>query len=273
MKNKARGFILVACGLLISISAFSKEDVVTVHTITYGKNSLKADIYEQKGEVQNGRKPAVLLIHGGGWSAGSRTEFMELAKWLAQQGAVPIAIDYRLTANGAQWPAQAQDVEEAVWWIRENASKLHIDPNRVVAIGGSAGGHLAAWLGTTDRRNDNGTPSRANLVVSIWGPWDLTVSNIRQDAKNMIGALMGNQDPQLASPLAYIDSHSAPALVIHGTQDSLVPPDQSIRACDALRTAKVTCELILLEGVNHQFTNSEDVAKLAIRVKDFIARH
>lgn len=274
MKIKILGSILATFALLISIAACSSaENAITVHTIRYGQNNLKADIYEQNNEPQNVRKPAVLLIHGGGWGGGSRTEFKELAKSLAQEGAVSVAIDYRLTSNGAHWPAQARDVEEAVWWIRENAGSLHVDPERVVAIGGSAGGHLAAWLGTTDQRNANGTPSRVNLVVSIWGPWDLTVSNIRQDAKNMISALIGNQSPQLASPLAYINSQSAPALLIHGTKDDLVPPDQSIRACDALRAANVRCELMLLEGVNHRFTNAEDTTKVVMRVKDFIARH
>lgn len=273
MKIRILHFILAACAALTATPAFCEEDPVSVHTVSYGQHGLNADVYEQRDLAQSAGKPAILLIHGGGWGAGNRGEFKDFAKWLTQQGAVSIAIDYRLTTSGAQWPAQARDVEEAVWWIRENAGSLHIDPNRVVAIGGSAGGHLAAWLGTTDRRNASGTPSRVNLVVSIWGPWDLTVSDIRQDAKNMIAGLMGNQNPRLASPLAYIDSSSAPALLIHGTRDDLVPPDQSKRACDALRAANVACELMLLDGVNHRFTNSEEVARAAMRVKDFIARH
>lgn len=110
-------------------------------------------------------------------------------------------------------------------------------------------------------------------MVSIWGPWDLTVTNIRPYAKNMIATLMGEQNPRSASPLVYVDSHSAPALLVHGTQDSLVPPDQSQRACDALRAAKVACELVWLEGVNHRFTKREDVDAIAMRVKEFIARH
>ncbi|CAG1017446.1 partial Carboxylesterase NlhH, partial [Burkholderiaceae bacterium] len=217
------------------------------------------------------RRPALLLIHGGGWRAGGRGELAGLARWLAQQGMLPVAIDYRL-APQSHWPAQAEDVEVAVWWLRENAASLGIDPQRVVAIGSSAGGHLAAWLATTDRTSPRGTPSRADAVVSLAGPWDLAAGNLHDDAKGMVATLLAGQPARAASPLWRIDARSAPALLIHGTKDELIPPDQSTRACDALRAAQVHCDLMLLEGEGHALSSrAAEVSARRERIRAFIA--
>ena len=251
----------------------SSRNSVSVRSTSYGPHpSQKADVYELQGQPPaKASRPAVLLIHGGGWVAGGREDFADMARWFAHQGVVAVSIGYRLTPK-AQWPAQAEDVEHAAWWLRENAPAMNIDTERIIAIGGSAGGHLAAWLGTTNKVNAKGTPSRVNLVISLWGPWDLTTANIREDARNMIAALMGPLPARSASPIFHIDSRSAPALLIHGTADELVPPDQSIRACEALKAARVECDLMLLEGEGHELTGNNPAAVLG-RVKRFVTRH
>lgn len=257
-------------------AASSNADGVSMRTVNYGPlPEQRADIYELAAPPTppTAPKPIILLIHGGGWVAGSRSEFGDFARWLARQGMVPVSIDYRFVTQ-AVWPAQADDVEQAMWWLRENAASLHADPKRVIALGGSAGGHLAAWLGTTNHVNAHGTPSRANLVVSMWGPWDLTAPNVRQDGKNMIAALMGPQAPRVASPLFRIDAQSAPTMMIHGTKDDLVPPDQSTRACEALRAVQVECDLMLLEGEGHGLTSKDaDPMPMVTRLKAFLDRH
>jgi acetyl esterase/lipase len=267
-------WVALAASVIAGIAAwaFSTPNDVAVSTVVYGAQGQKADIHVAKAASSAARRTAVLLIHGGGWSAGGRGEFRDMARRLALQGAVAIAIDYRLVPH-ARWPEQARDVESAVWWVRENADALWIDRDRIVAVGGSAGGHLAAWLATTNRINQRGTSSRVNRIVSLWGPWDLGAPRLRDDAKNMVAALMAGQAPRDASPLFMVDAQSAPALLIHGTRDTLVPPDQSSRACDALRAAQVRCELMLLEGEAHGFTsgNSEQPAEVVKRIQDFIA--
>ncbi|WP_161974522.1 alpha/beta hydrolase [Piscinibacter terrae] len=261
--------------LLASCSPSANGSGVTMRTLAYGPlPQQQADVYEPASPPASAAsRPVALLIHGGGWVAGSRSEFGDMARWLAQQGMVPIAIDYRFVTQ-ATWPAQADDVERAVWWLRENAQALHADPSRVVAIGGSAGGHLAAWLGTTDHPSPKGTPSRVNAVVSMWGPWDLTATNVREDGKNMIAALMGSRPAQEASPLYRIDARTAPTMLIHGTRDELVPPDQSTHACEVLRAAKVECDLLLLEGEGHGLTSKNpDLRPVIERLSAFLGRH
>ena len=225
------------------------------------------------------QRAAALLIHGGGWSAGSREEFAGLAQWFCDNGAVAMTMGYRLapvprtpgdaaadaagpsvpgaraagTAAGerARWPAQLDDARQAVWWLREHAAALHFDPGRVLAVGGSAGALLAGWLGTSDQVDDLGTHSRVAAVVSLWGPWDLTAPTPREDARNMVAALLGSRPARSASPIFQVDGRSAPTLFVHGTADTLVPPEQSRRACAALRASAVRCEVLLLEGEGH----------------------
>jgi acetyl esterase/lipase len=260
---------------LVSCSPPANSSGVTMRTVAYGPLAeQKADVYELASPpAPAASRPVALLIHGGGWVAGSRSEFADMARWLAHQGMVPIAIDYRFVTQ-ATWPAQADDVERAVWWLRENAQSLHADPSRVVAIGGSAGGHLAAWLGTTDRQSPQGTPSRVNAVVSMWGPWDLTATNVREDGRNMISALMAGRPAREASPLYRIDGRTAPTMLIHGTRDELVPPDQSTHACEVLRAAKVECDLVLMEGEGHGLTSKNpDLRPLIERLSAFLGRH
>lgn len=250
-----------------------RDENVAMRTVPYGPHAMHlADVYEANSGASPAKpRPAALMIHGGGWSAGTRADFADLARWIARQGFVAVSVDYRLVPS-ARWPAQADDVELAMWWLRENAATLRIDPQRVVVVGGSAGGHLAGWLATSDRRSPRGTPSRADAVISFWGPWDLSVSGLRDDARNMIAALVGPQAPREASPIFRVDARTAPTMFIHGTADELVPHDQSTRACAALTAARVRCELLLLEGAEHGLTRrTAEPANVLQRMQAFIA--
>ncbi|HEX7639255.1 MAG TPA: prolyl oligopeptidase family serine peptidase, partial [Burkholderiaceae bacterium] len=164
-----------------------------------------------------------------------------------------------------------EDARQAVWWLREHAATLGIDPHRVLALGGSAGALLAGWLGTSDRTDARGTHSRADAVVSLWGPWDLTVVPPREDARHMVDALLGAWPARSASPIFRIDPRASPTLFIHGTADTLVPPGQSTRACEALRASGVHCEVVLLDGEGHGPAHT-DVGGLLSRIVAFAAK-
>jgi len=245
-----------------------------LRTVAYGP--LPAQVASLCLPEGGGPHAAALLIHGGGWSAGSRDAFAGLAQWFCDNGVVAMTIDYRLAPapgadrpeSRARWPAQREDARQAVWWLREHADSLHLDPHRVLALGGSAGGLLAGWLGTSDQVDAQGTHARVDAVVSLWGPWDLTDAPPRSDARHMIAGLVGDQPPREASPIFQVDGHAAPTLFVHGTADTLVPPDQSSRACEALRAASVPCEVVMLEGQGHGPAHV-DMGRLLARIAAF----
>src|SRR5205807_6120750 len=175
--------------------------------------------------------PAVLCIHGGGFRAGNRQGYDGLIMRLAAQGYVAATVEYRL-APKYQFPAAVFDCKAAVRWLRANAAKYHIDPERVGVTGGSAGGHLAQFLGVTadvkEFEGDGGNPeqsSRVACVVNYYGPSDFTKSYGKSlHAAQVLPLWLGGdlekarQKHIISSPLNWVTPHAAPTLCIHGTE-------------------------------------------------------
>jgi acetyl esterase/lipase len=229
---------------------------------------LKLDLARPKdGE---GPFPAVLCIHGGGFRAGSRQGYDGLVIRLAQKGYVAATIDYRL-APKYQFPAAIYDTKEAVRWLRANARKYHIDPERIGVTGGSAGGHLAQFLGVTadvkDFEGDGGNrdqPSRVACVVNYYGPSDFTRSYGKSvDAAEVLPLFLGGDLKAArrrhveASPLYWVTPHAAPTLCVHGTKDAYVAHEQAVWLVERLKAAEVEAELLTLEGAGHGFKGAD----------------
>jgi acetyl esterase/lipase len=227
-------------------------------------------------------RPAVVLVHGGGMWTGSRADMADPARQLAQAGYVAFAVDYRLVdaASGRhRWPAQLDDVQHAVRWVRAYAAQYGVDPERVGAYGWSAGGQLAALLGTRDTR-DAGSPlaaypSRVACVVDLAGDVDLAAYT-RPPALHEVVALLGGTPAQVperyreASPLSWIDARTAPFLVIHGASDDVVPVAQSRRLVSALRAAGVEVAYAELPDAGHGDLAWSRVGPAALA---FLGRH
>jgi acetyl esterase/lipase len=218
--------------------------------------SLRLDLYVPPTPAPPGGWPAIVAIHGGGWRGGSRTEYGQSLSRLAESGFVVAAIDYRLSRPGApSWPENLEDVREAVRWLRRHASAYSVDPDRIAAMGASAGGHLAALLGTS------GDPSaRVQAVIDFYGPTDLVaLFSDRQRTTTSLALLLGgspNEYPgryQDASPIRHVTTDSAPMLLIHGTDDRLVPLGQSRALAEALARSGVPHRLIVVEHARHGF--------------------
>ena len=251
-----------------------------------GGRPLKLDIYRPAASILP--RPAVLLIHGGGWVEGDKSSEREMGEGLARAGYVAIAVGYRLAKDDAsRHPAQVVDVQRAARWVRANASRLGIDPDRLGAFGPSAGGHLVAMLGTTEVLDDGdpslkGYSSRVNCVVDCCGPTDFTDESsppLGPRAIWMADNLFTrprDQIPELcrdASPVTHVDAKSAPTLIIHGTADDVVPIDQSRRLRNALRKAGVEVELLELEGEDHIISGREARDRMFREVMAFLRRH
>jgi acetyl esterase/lipase len=213
--------------------------------------------------------PLAIYVHGGGWDSGNRRDdgYYKLVRArLLAQGVAVASIDYRL-APKHQFPAQIVDVTYAVRYLRANAKKRRIDPDRIAAFGTSAGGHLASLLGTIDTSAgfDKGalteTSSRVKAVVDIVGPVDLTDPALPpvtdqgiQAAFGVVGGTPGDPTLTKGSPVAYISPDDAPFLIVHGTRDELVPFSQSVAFAQKLKAAGVRAELVQVTNATHALT-------------------
>ena len=253
-------------------SAVVREDV-PYHAP--GGHRLSLDVYfppaEKPSPGPGPGRPAILAIHGGSWIGGSK-RLLRPSPWnphpttirLAELGFVVVAADYRLARPGVSgWPAARDDLREAVRWIRRHARDLGVDPGRIAALGQSAGGHLAALLGTApDPPDPSDDSSQVQAVVSFYGPSDLErlpTQRVRPLAHEPVRGFLGRDpaaEPELAraaSPAHRVRRDTAPMLLIHGTRDPWVPIAQSEELATALAAAGVANRLIRVEGARHGF--------------------
>jgi acetyl esterase/lipase len=230
--------------------------------------------------------PAILCIHGGGFRAGNREHHDRLCIQLAQRGYVAATVSYRL-APKFQFPAAVNDVKAAVRWLRANANRYGIDPERIGVTGDSAGGHLALFLGLTgDVKTFDGAEggnldksSAVSCVVDVYGPSDFTRSYDKSvDAAEVLPLFLGG-DLQtarhrhiLASPLYWVTPRAAPTLAIHGTEDKYVAYEQATWLVDRLRGADVDVELLTLKGAGHGF-KGEDAKQAQDAMFAFFDKH
>lgn len=273
--------LLGVTGLLVRAEADrpALPEGVALHSdLIYGTaahQNTRLDVYLPVDPPPPGGRPAVLAIHGGGWRGGSKRDYGRHVARLAQHGYVVVAVDYRLSRPGRpSWPANLEDVRDAVRWIRNHASDYGVDPGRIVALGASAGGHLAALLGTwpegpgeeaaTRDRSGSPTPprtsARVQAVVDFYGPSDLAaLAASRPISASPIRVMLGGEPSprpeQLreASPVEHVSADDPPTLLIHGLDDAHVPVAQSEELADALERAGVPHRLIAVEKARHGF--------------------
>lgn len=216
-----------------------------------------------------GPAPAVLVIHGGAWAGGHRTVHDDLTWKFAQRGYVSATISYRL-APKFLFPAQVEDAKCAVRFLRAHAEKYGIIPDRIGAVGMSAGAHLAMMLGTMERSDgfegEGGWPehsSKVDAVVSFAGPTDLAAEDFGETSRNLLKQFIGGtRDDKLetyrqASPITYVSAGDAPMLLFQGTRDPLIPNTQAYKMAEALTAAGVRGRVELLLGAGHGWPSPE----------------
>jgi acetyl esterase/lipase len=284
-----RRFLLLAAGLLAAgapaTRASRPAEVLIEKGIEYSNpdgQHLQVNMARPQG---NGPFPAVVCIHGGGFRAGHRDGYNDLIQRLAERGYVAITVSYRL-APKYPFPAAVHDVKATVRWLRANAAKYHVDPNRIGATGGSAGGHLAQFLGVTadvkEFEGEGGNPaqsSRVTCVVNFYGPSDFTKSYGKSvDAHEVLPLFLGGNLEQArpahirSSPLNWVTPNSAPTLCVHGTKDDYVAYEQATWLVDRLKSAGVEAELLTLEGAGHGF-RGDDARRADEAMFAFFERH
>ena len=243
------------------------------------------DMYLPKSPKSDKPLPVVVNIHGGAFRMGDKNMGVrEIAALVASGDYAGVSINYRLSGQ-AIWPAQIHDCKAAIRWVRANARKYNFDSENIGVIGGSAGGHLVAMLGTSggvealegDVGPYKGISSKVKCVVDEFGPSDLLAMGGSHDspespeAQLIGGALQANKGvARAASPITYVTRDDPPFLILHGTADPAVPFNQSERLSRALKEAGVDCLFVPVTGAGHGGFRSPEVPK---RIRQFFDKN
>jgi acetyl esterase/lipase len=240
-----------------------------------------ADLYLPAKRDKGVRSPAVVIIHGGGFTGGDKAAAREfnIGTTLALHGYVALSVNYALAAKGRPtWPTNLQDCMTAVRWLRKNADRLQVDTDHIGAIGGSAGGHLAAMLAVCDAKDglDPAGPypefsCRVQCAVPMYGAYDFT----DRDELVMIGKTRAEAPDayRAASPIRYVNARTPPMLVLCGTADSPGTVAQNERFAAALKKAGVGHELVLVKDAPHSFHLQPKQQDLRPLVLGFFDKH
>lgn len=253
---------------LLALAAPVRAEVREFPDLTYqkiGGNDLQLDLFVPDVDP---RPPLVVYVHGGSWTKGSRKSLSpKWLTWLTDQGFAVASIEYRFS-NEAKFPAQLEDCKSAIRWLRAHAGDYGFDATRIAAIGSSAGGHLVALLGTTDGNKalegagNPGESSRVQAVVDFYGPTDFILRAKDQPQHtdepgskvyNLLGGAPKDNEElaKLAGSAWQVSKDSAPLLIFHGAQDTLVLPNQSQRLLEAAQACGAEASLHIEPKAGH----------------------
>jgi acetyl esterase/lipase len=252
---------------------------------TIGDTQLKLYIYYPEGHKPTDKRPAIVFFFGGGWTNGSPTQFEHHCQHLASRGMVAITADYRV-ASRQQVKAVScvADAKSAIRYVRQEASRLGVDPNKIVAGGGSAGGHIAACTGVIrgyDESTEDASISSVPNAMALFNPAVVLapVEGLGNANKERIDALKDRLgvEPQELSPYHHVAQGAPPTIIFHGKADNTVPYATVERFTKAMTDAGNKCVLVGLEGQAHGFFNygrggnNENYEKTIAALDDFLA--
>jgi acetyl esterase len=250
---------------------------------TVGDTKLNLYVYYPPGHKASDKRAAIVFFFGGGWTNGSPQQFESQCKHLAERGMVSILADYRVASrHNVKAVSCVADAKSAIRFVRKEASRLGIDPNRIAAAGGSAGGHLAACTGVIQGFDETGEDlsiSSAPNALALFNP-AVVLDPDRVSAKNKdkVATLKDRMgvEPKLLSPAHQVKAGAPPAIVFHGQADTTVPYETVEMFSKAMTDAGNKCTLLGYEGQGHGFFNmgrggSEYYNKTLTALDEFLA--
>jgi len=258
------------------------KEILDIEYGTGGERKLQLDMYLPKGRKK--ATPAIIFIHGGAWKSGKRSDMKFYCVKFAEKGYVTATVTYRLTGQ-ASFPAAVHDVKCAIRWLRANAAKYHVDPERIVVSGNSAGGHLSMMIGYSDNQSlegsggNNDVSSRVCAVVNFYGPTDLTTDFAKKQGvvKEFIGGKTFDEAPdayKLASPIFHLTEDDPPTLIFHGTIDNTVPIAQADKLADKLKELRIDYVYEKYDGWPHVMDLAEAVNRRCVyQMEQFFKKH
>lgn len=241
---------------------------------SYG--ATKLDVMVPKN-AKPGSRPGVIVIHGGGWTGGTKeSQVVPICLRYLEKGFVVANVEYRL-ANDALAPAAVEDALKAADWVFKNASKYKIDKKRIVVTGGSAGGHLALMVGMTPASANLGKAVKVRAVVNFYGITDVADQLSGANARTYATTWLPERPDRLevakrASPMTYVRKNLPPVLTLHGDSDQTVPYQHGVNLTEALKKAGAQAELITVPKGRHGFP-PEKLDELYPKIFDFLKKN
>lgn len=234
----------------LEVEGFTPDRKVVYKTV--GETELRLHVFQPDGHEPSGRRPAIVFFFGGGWNGGSPSQFYPHCAYLASRGMVAMSAEYRVKSRHGTTPRECvEDGKSAVRWIRRHAKELGVDPGKIAAGGGSAGGHVAAATGTTRGLEEEGVDpdvaSRPDALV-LFNP-------VFDNGPDGYGHDRVKEYWREISPMHNIDAKAPPTIVFLGTRDRLIPVATAEEYRRRMRAHGRRCELRLYEGQPHGFFN------------------
>lgn len=228
--------------------------------------ALKAHIFVPKDLSGTGERPAFVFFHPGGWALGEPAWVYDICHRYAATGLVAISFQYRLSTMGGYTPAEAvSDALSAIGWTRKQAAGLGVDPERVVAGGISAGGHLAACAAVLPRPEDTGVRTDPDALALQSAPVNPAVDT------HFVALLQDRDKPERYSPAHHVRPGLPPMCLIHGTADEIVPFDSVKDFATRMQEAGNRCELHPFEGTDHFFMKNPDPSRVTRLIDEFLS--
>ena len=261
--------LLCGTGVSLDIKGFQPDNTVTYKTV--GDTSLKLHVFLPEGHKTSDKRAAIIFFFGGGWKGGSPSQFYPHCAYLASRGMVAMSAEYRVESRDGTTPRECvQDGKSALRWLRKNAGSWGVDPERIAAGGGSAGGHVAAAVGTVDGLNE---PGEDQSVVVL--PNALVLFNPVFDT-GPDGYAYERVKPywREISPMHNLSKTSPPTIVFLGTEDKLIPVSTAKKYKETMEQYGRRCDLHLYEGRQHGFFNyrgdKKDYTDTVIKMDTFL---
>ena len=285
------------CVLLVSASSLLAQERRSDRNYPPSLPEARAEVYKTVGEVElslyifepadhkpSDRRAAIIFFFGGGWRSGTPGQFHQHCKYLASRGMVAMAADYRVASRHQTKVVHCvADGKSAIRWVRANAERLGVDPGRIVASGGSAGGHVAACTGTIrelDESKEDASINSAPNAMVLFNP-ALVLSSVEGRApfeRARLDSLRDRvgEDPKKVSPYHHVRRGMAPTVIFHGTDDATVPYWTAELFAKAMKDAGNQCELVGFDGQGHGFFNygrgdGDNYVKTVRRMDEFLA--
>lgn len=281
-------FGMTAIAVIAALSNSATPQTPTHCDVAYDNDhaSQCVDVYLAKSDEPT---PVVIYIHGGGWRAGSKKGVPGWLKRFVNDGELSVvAVEYRFT-DVAPHPAQVNDCFRAIQFVRQNAAKWNIDPDRLGVTGGSAGGHLSAYVALHDNvaKATSKDPieqqsSRVACAVSFAGPtdWSLlgSIEHGHPAYRQLIGYEPGTPAAELkadlvrdVSPISFVSKDDPPVMQVHGDKDTVVPMQHASNLHKQLLSAGVKSEFVVVPGGNHSVAGAGD--RVAKRATKFVQQY